>query len=135
MEWKESYVLGPAPMDETHREFVNLVTAVAASEGAEKVLCALDALIEHTVEHFAQEQRWMEESGFPPIHCHQGEHERVLQSLNDMRPNVQADPGIARILAKELESWFDLHAATMDDALAFFMRQVSYEPTAGAAKQ
>lgn len=135
MDWKESYVLGPAPMDDTHREFVTLVTGVAQSEGVENVLVALDALIQHTVEHFEQENRWMEECGFPPIHCHQGEHDRVLQSLRDMRPTVQADPGVARILAKELESWFDLHAATMDDALAFFMRQVSYEPTAGASKQ
>jgi hemerythrin len=135
MDWKESYVLGQVPMDETHQDFVKQVTLLAAAEGRDAVLQELDRLVEHTIEHFEQENRWMEECGFPPIHCHQGEHERVLQSLKDMRPNIQADPGIARILANELESWFGLHASTMDDALAFFMRQVNYVPTFGSGKQ
>jgi len=134
MDWKEDYVLGHGPMDETHRDFADAVTDLGEAEGVESVLSSLDALIEHTDEHFAQEQRWMEECGFPPIHCHEGEHVRVLQSLKDMRPNIQADPGIARILARELEVWFAQHAATMDDALAFYMRQVDYVPTAGSAK-
>ncbi len=134
MDWKDVYVLGHAPMDDTHRDYVELVTKLETAPDAD-VLACVDELIEHTVEHFAQENRWMEECGFPPIHCHTGEHERVLKSLQDMRPTIAADPGVARILAKELEPWFAQHAATMDDALAFFMRQVNYTPTAGAAKR
>lgn len=134
MDWKTEYVLGHDPMDATHRDYVALVDALDRAEKSEVLVC-LDKLIEHSVEHFAQENRWMEECGFPPIHCHEGEHERVLNSLNEMRANIAADPGIGKILAKELEAWFAQHAATMDNALAFYMRQVNYVPTAGSAKQ
>lgn len=131
MEWKSNYELGHAPMDDTHRDFVSLVARLASVDGS-AALPVLDELIEHTIEHFEQENRWMKECGFPPIHCHTGEHDRVLQSLKDMRPTIEADPGVAKILAKELEPWFAQHASTMDDALAFFMRQVNYVPTAGS---
>jgi hemerythrin len=135
MDWKETYVLGNVPMDDTHQHFVNIVTKLGQAESADEVLACMDELIAHTIEHFAQEKRWMLECGFPPLHCHDSEHDRVLQSLINMRPNLQADSGIARILVKELEAWFAQHAATMDDALAFFMRQVAYVPTPGSAKQ
>jgi hemerythrin-like metal-binding protein len=129
MDWKESYVLGHAPMDTTHQDFVTLVSELAAADNA-AMPGYVDRLIEHTVEHFAQENRWMEECGFPPIHCHTGEHERVLQSLRDMRPIIAADPGVGRVIAAELEQWFAQHAASMDNALAFYMRQVNYVPVA-----
>lgn len=130
MEWKDSYTLGYPPMDNTHRDFVALISKLAAAES--DASACLDQLIDHSREHFAQENRWMEECGFPPIYCHTGEHERVLKSLEDMRPTLRTDPGVGRILSKELESWFAQHAATMDDALAYYMRQVNYKPTPGA---
>lgn len=127
MDWKDSYTLGHAPMDATHHEFVALVTQLETVDNA-GMLAVFDELVTHTVAHFAQENRWMSECGFPPIHCHEGEHERVLQSLQEMRPNVEADPGVGRILAGELSPWFAQHAATMDNALAYYMRQVNYTP-------
>lgn len=132
MEWKADYELGSAPMDQTHREYVDLVTALANAQGEQELAC-FDALLAHTVEHFAQEQRWMEECGFPPIHCHQGEHERVMASLHSVRERLAAGgTGIGRIAAKELEQWFAEHAASMDNALAWYMGQVNYQPTAGS---
>lgn len=133
MEWKESYVLGHAPMDATHQDFVVLVSKLTTADN-DSMLACVDTLIEHTIAHFEQENRWMEECGFPPIHCHTGEHERVLQSLRDMQPIIAADPGVGRVLAGELEQWFAQHAATMDNALAFYMRQVNYVPASIASQ-
>lgn len=133
MEWQDSYVLGHEPMDETHREFIALVNALAAAPG-EDALAALRTLIEHTEAHFAQENRWMEESGFPPIHCHVGEHERVLESLNSVLAMMEkGNSGLGRVVAGEMSPWFDNHAATMDAALAWHMRNVNYVPEAIAA--
>jgi hemerythrin-like metal-binding protein len=133
MDWKETYVLGHVPMDNTHQDFVALVSKLTVADNASMSGC-VDQLIEHTLEHFAQENCWMEECGFPPIHCHTGEHERVLQSLRDMQPIIAADPGVGRVVARELEQWFAQHAATMDNALAFYMRQVNYVPLPIAKK-
>ena len=96
--WSSDYELGLAPMDETHREFVDLVNRITEA-GDAGLLAGLDELILHTVEHFAQEDRWMRESGFPPVHCHQTEHERVLEvdarratPRRGRRPGARAQP-------------------------------------------
>lgn len=130
--WSDSHELGLPPMDETHREFVELVNRIADS-GDGGLLGGLDQLILHTVEHFAQEDRWMRESGFPPVHCHQTEHERVLEVMHDVRDRIAAgDLALGRNLIAELPAWFDNHAATMDTALAWHVQTTGYRATAGA---
>lgn len=126
MEWKTEYELGVGAMDDTHREFARLVDRL--DEGAPgDMLARLDALVDHTVAHFAQEDVWMEESGFPPLYCHRGEHERVLEVLREVRQLAAAgDSGIVRTLVRELPGWFAHHAATMDAALAEHIERAAY---------
>ena len=124
LDWSDKLVLGVERMDETHREFVEqLNTLHAASD--EDYLRLLDAFIEHTVAHFEQEQRWMQELNFPPIHCHTNEHDGVLNIMRDVRRMVAEGKGeIGRVLTRELAPWFENHAAGMDAMLAFFLRCV-----------
>ena len=60
MEWNETLVLDRGLMDDTHREFIELLNRLADAPD-ETMLPVLDEFIEHTEEHFAQEQRWMEQ--------------------------------------------------------------------------
>lgn len=133
MEWSPQYDLGCAPMDATHREFMDLLNVMGAAPDSD-FLAAFDAFYAHTVVHFEQENRWMEGSGFPPIHCHMDEHNRVLATLRSLRGMVnRGDIAIGRRAAEEMVSWFSTHAATMDTALSVFMRNVGYVPEAFAA--
>lgn len=69
----------------------------------------------------------MKESGFPPIHCHEEEHDKVLVIARDVRNRVAAgDVALGRTLARELNPWFEHHAATMDTVLVGWMRQQNY---------
>lgn len=130
--WSNAYELGIAPMDQTHREFVDLVNRIGQADDS-GLVSGLDELLLHTVEHFAQEHRWMRESGFPPLHCHQSEHDRVLEVVRDVRERVAAgDLALGRTLLAELPTWFENHAATMDTALAWHLRTTGYLATPGA---
>ncbi len=123
LDWSDQLELGYERMDETHREFVAQLNALHETP-EEDFLPRLDAFIEHTVEHFGQEQRWMEEIKFPPAHCHINEHEGVLNIMRDVRRMV-AEEGkkeIGRVLTRELAPWFENHAGGMDAMLSFFMR-------------
>ncbi len=84
LEWSAKHELGVARMDATHREFVDLVNALHDASD-EMMLAALDALQAHTVDHFGQENRWMELLAFPPAHCHLPEHEGILQISREVR--------------------------------------------------
>lgn len=130
--WSSEFELGLDPMDDTHREFVDLVNRVTELDDAQ-IGSGLDQLIEHTIEHFAQEDRWMRESGFPPTHCHQSEHDRVLEVMRDVRGHVErGDLALGRNLIRELPAWFENHAATMDAALAWYVSTTGYRATAGS---
>lgn len=125
--WRASFELGLPAMDDTHREFVNLVNELYACPD-EALPEKLRAFVAHTVAHFEQENAWMQASGFPPIGCHMGEHERVLAVCTRVLEMVDAgDVGVGRRLIEELPGWFEHHAATMDDALAYYIRITGFD--------
>lgn len=130
LEWSGDFVLGETTMDDTHREFVDLLNRVGTASDGE-LLAALDDFIVHTEAHFGQEDRWMQATAFPPLHCHQGEHANVLEVVREVRKRVaDGQTHLGPVLAKAIAEWFPQHAATMDAMLATFMKQTGYTPGA-----
>jgi hemerythrin-like metal-binding protein len=115
-------------MDATHREFVDQVTVLSTiADGA--AVSFLEKFIAHTEAHFEAENQWMKRSAFPPLHCHAGEHQRVIMSLKSVLSMTRrGNPGLARVAAQEMARWFENHAATMDAALAAHMRRTQFAP-------
>lgn len=129
MQWNESLVLGLAPMDATHQEFVDCYNALAAADD-EDFVARLDAFIEHSVAHFEQENVWMAAVNFPG--CHKAEHDRVLAVLRDVRKRaVDGDMALGRRLVEEIPPWFESHASGMDAALAFHIDTIGFNTETG----
>ena len=119
--WSDGFVLGHGPIDDTHREFVECVRAIQLAPDGQ-LLAALVAFEEHARRHFADEDRWMNETGFPPRDCHIDEHAAVLHSVVQVRELAQrGDLSEVRRLADELARWFPGHADWLDSALAHWL--------------
>ncbi len=119
--WSEQLEVGQPAMDDTHREFVAQLNRVGAAADGD-VLPALDDFIAHTQAHFHQEEEWMESLQFPPLGCHRGEHEKILETAREVRGRVAAgDTQLGRRLAVALAEWFPQHALSMDAVLALYM--------------
>jgi len=119
--WDDRYLLGHAEMDDTHREFVDLVSALQKADDA-GLGAALAALAAHCEAHFAQENEWMERNDFPPRDCHIDEHNKVLASVYEVRQHLaNGDVAIVRELAAALIDWFPAHADYLDSALATWL--------------
>jgi hemerythrin-like metal-binding protein len=119
--WHDGFLLGYGPMDGVHQEFVQCVSALQVATDAD-LPAALDALEAHVLAHFGEEDRWMEESGFPARECHVNEHAAVLASLRGVKQRLaQGDAAVCRRLALELARWFPGHADYLDSALAHWM--------------
>ena len=124
---------GIATMDAVHREFVERVDRALRAPD-EELASALQELVAHTHEHFERENRWMEECGFPPIMIHRGEHQRVLEAMEEtLRRARGGELAPARQLVEQLPAWFEQHAATMDNALAMHMRHTGHPETTEAS--
>ncbi len=121
--FEQAYLLGLEDMDQTHREFVGLLNKLDTA--SKKNFIPLFAkLLEHTQAHFATENQWMQECDFPAIREHTDEHERVLGELHRFNGRVAAgNVMMGRAYVREqLPGWFELHARTMDSALAASMK-------------
>lgn len=120
--WTDALLLGYSPMDDTHREFVDIVNAMLASQDSD-LPARLDDFIRHAESHFTQEREWMTGTGYPATDCHIDEHNAVMKSLYEVKEILAAggNPMVARKLAEELVRWFPGHADYMDAPLAQWM--------------
>jgi hemerythrin len=119
--WNDELLLGHPAMDRTHREFVDVVQAMAACADAE-LTSKLHAFITHAQAHFGEEDRDMAETGFPAAACHADEHAAVLSSAIEVLAGVEAgDVPIGRAFVAELSRWFPSHVAHLDSALAHWL--------------
>jgi hemerythrin-like metal-binding protein len=130
--WSDALSLDLDFMDDTHREFVDLLASVETADDAD-LLSRFEALIEHTDDHFGREDRWMHDTHFSSSNCHTLQHTVVLQVMREglKRGSEQNDLALVRQMAKELGIWFPQHAQSMDAALALHLRRVGYDETTG----
>ena len=132
LEWSEALSLDLPLMDDTHREFVDLLAAVEAAAD-DAVIPAWRALIDHTQQHFDQEDRWMRETRFAAGNCHSVQHKVVLDVMREGLTRAEAgDIELLRLMAGELAQWFPQHAQSMDAGLALHMRRCAHDPATGA---
>jgi hemerythrin len=116
--WDDRYLVGHQAMDDTHREFVELVNTMLEAD-EDRFATALAAFATHVEAHFEDERQLMERYGFPARDCHVDEHERVLASVREVRALVaDGDVQTGRELAQALADWFPGHTDYMDSALS-----------------
>lgn len=134
LEWSDGLALGQPVMDETHREFVELLNRFGAAGDADR-LARLDEFIAHTEAHFRQEEAWMERTQFPPLGCHRTEHEGVLEVMREVRKRIAGgETHYGEVLAKAVAEWFPLHAGSMDTVLALYIRQTGFDASVPAGE-
>ena len=129
--WSDALSLAMPVMDETHEEFVELLAEVQSADDA-SLQAKWQALIDHTVDHFGNEDKWMLATGFAPESCHITQHDVVLKVMREgikLAEKGQLAP--IRQMAHELTIWFPHHAQTMDAALALHLKSVGYDPSTG----
>jgi hemerythrin len=119
-------------MNRDHAEFVamrsrllGLISAQAPETGVDTLL---HELLTHTRHHFAEEERLMQETGFPPYPMHKGEHDSVLADMSTHIENWKQGRNAAVLrdwLDKAVGDWFVTHVGTMDLVTAGYieMRQ------------
>ena len=131
LQWSDRFLLGFAPMDRTHQEFVTCVAALQTAADAELPAC-LAAVAAHCAAHFQQEEQWMVSTEFPAAQCHADEHAAVLKSVYEVQ-EMWHDAGqrgraatVTRELAQALVGWFPGHADYMDAALSHWLAKRSH---------
>ena len=116
-------------MNKVHEEEVDMLNSLEEILKDEvldisKIDELLATLLEHTKEHFANEERLMQEVLFPAMVMHQGEHLRVINEMKMVvnRWELTRDPELIReYFLGTLVEWLMLHINTMDTITAQFI--------------
>ena len=134
--WSDALSLELDFMDDTHREFVDLLAATELADD-DTVLAHFEALVAHTDDHFGREDQWMQDTQFSANNCHSMQHNVVLQVMREglKRGKEQGDLALVRQMAHELGIWFPQHAQSMDAALALHLRRVGYDALTGVVSR
>jgi hemerythrin-like metal-binding protein len=127
LEWSPALCVGDDRMDDTHAEFVELLNQLLDMPTDEQ-MPLYKAFLAHTVEHFAQEERWMLATGFSADNCHAAHHATILETMRAVEMHYeQGDTDVITRLAEALAEWFPQHAASMDAGLALHLKSVGFD--------
>lgn len=125
--WAPGLQTGDPRMDDTHHEFVDQLNTLLATPLRDQLPLYREFLA-HTIEHFAQEERWMVATGFAADNCHASHHATILDTMRAVEEHyLQGDNEIIQRLAEALVEWFPQHAASMDAGLALHLKSVGFD--------
>lgn len=118
-------MVGFKPIDDLHREFESIVSALNDPTEADYGAHLL-ALHEHLLRHCATEETFMLQEDYPHYARHKRAHEHLLDSVSDVRRRFDAgDDDAVHRYAEQLMGWFEVHAQTEDAELVAFLRGLS----------
>ncbi len=108
--WREEYACGNAQIDQDHERLLVLANRVLdtglADREAALLLSALDRLLAHVVQHFANEEAILHAKGYPHAEAHARAHARLVERAVALRSDVangQTQFGVlAEFLAREV---------------------------------
>jgi len=124
MAWTPALALGIDEIDAQHQEFfrraAGLVEGMAGTDPAQ-VGALFEFLGGFAAQHFATEERLMQESQFPGYNVHKAAHERFTRDLQALRQLHQESGASHAVTIKArtwLGEWLRNHIGTTDQALA-----------------
>lgn len=125
-QWESKYEIGLPKIDAQHQTLVemlnNLYAARQTDQVQEVVESTLDALIEYTKVHFADEEAAMREAQYPYLEKHRVAHLDLADQVLLMRGNETATFELLNFLSE----WLKFHIYGADREFGSYMRERNY---------
>lgn len=120
MVWTEEMSVGVEALDNDHRGLIDLLNQaherLSTGQSREVVGEVLDRLVSRTTTHFAREEAFFEQTGFPGAEAHRREHDLMLGQA--LKWHAHFKSGLPPFLSVEqilgFQSWLDNHIQGAD---------------------
>jgi len=111
--WHSRYETGIPEIDAQHRRLFQAVNDLCDSfrEGRAhaQVVETLAFLQQHSIEHFATEEAWMESHNFTHLAAHQLEHKEFAAHILDLKRRFEEGELLSHKVAIFLANWLQYH--------------------------
>ena len=117
--WNHASSTGVKAMDDQHGILMDTLNdlrlALVHGSGRDQVCDGLNRLIEFTRMHFSNEERLLEQTGYPGVAEHRDAHQRLLGQIEDAALRAQHNDEVhMRSLLLFLRDWFTMHVEDLD---------------------
>ena len=125
IEWDASLETGNAEIDAHHRAFVakvrQLLEACKLGRGSSELVTMAQFLRKYAGHHFAAEEKYMVEVGYPYMSTHQEQHAAFVRGLEEIERDLEQRGPRPDVIAKTTElvsDWLIRHIKGADLPLA-----------------
>lgn len=130
MPWTPSLSVGVDRIDEQHKTWFDkaekLFEAGRNKESKQYIGELLEFLDSYTIEHFADEEKYMREINYPEYEQQRKAHSAFIAQLSDLRENYKTSGGNLLVIInanKMVIDWLTKHISTMDKKIGEFANQ------------
>jgi hemerythrin len=127
IQWSPALAVGVPEVDAQHQELFRraerLILALRAGDRRE-VAPLVRYLTAYAVEHFAAEERFMREVGYPDLEAHRAQHEAFRRDFAEMVADYErkgATPLVALTIHNWLSDWLRRHVGGVDVEIGRFV--------------
>ncbi len=137
--WDPALLTGDESIDEQHRRIFDLASALHAEctgtcDDRDRVADAVYALSDYVLEHFHEEEAFMERWSYPEIGPHRSQHAHLSGRVLTFTANyMNGDEPRPETLAEFVSAWLNTHILAEDLRMIGFARRHAAEADAAAA--
>jgi hemerythrin len=122
MEWTDKLSVGVVALDDDHKKLIGMVNelydAMLAGHGKEKLGRVLDGLVQYTKFHFAREEKYFAQTGYPDAAAHKEQHDALTRQVLEVQLKYAA--GATATLSVDvihfLKKWLVTHIQGSDQS-------------------
>ncbi|MFP4363969.1 MAG: bacteriohemerythrin [Spirochaetia bacterium] len=127
VEWNESLSVGNEYIDNQHQGLINVINEVWEATrnkvAIEEFTPYIIKLIRYTREHFGDEEKMMEEKGYPYIKRHKDQHREFIEKIDSFDEKIDRQKKSANAeLVVFLKQWLVTHIQKSDKAYADYAK-------------
>lgn len=126
IDWEKVLDIGLPALDEQHGRLIalcnGLIHAMILGKGEETLTTVFNKLKDYTVYHFTDEERYMEEIGYPHLEEHRYLHKVLTKKVNEFRDRLLYSKVTQEEALAFLNSWIVMHINDADTRIGEYAR-------------
>lgn len=128
IDWTDDMSVGIKQFNDDHKDLIkflnDLHAGLISKVGISQMSYILDGLIDYTVKHFKNEERYMVKYSYPQYEKHRAEHEGLLRKVEEFKGRLESgETSFSVELMGFLKKWLVEHIQGSDMEYKEFFKQ------------
>lgn len=128
IEWTDVLDIGLPEIDTQHKKLISfsngLLQAMVNGMGNDMLEGLFEELLDYTTYHFADEEKYMEDIGYPDIDAHKAAHKKLINDVSEFRERLLGGNGVSPSEALDfINNWIIKHIMAIDSQVGQFAKR------------